>query len=622
MIVRRTRLSVGSVSARALLAFAAVAVVCMGLVPARAQNDGSKPVAHDRSVRVTQGKAKVVKLKGKASSAGQKDVTFEVTNFPQHGSLTTVDGDKGRVTYEPDAEFSGEDRFTFTVNDGVATSDPAVVILNVYKRGDAPTGPMLSADEVRLIVQNAATRISDTSTVIAIVDRAGRPLAVYRRTGANKNDVERALALARTGAFFSNDMAPLSSRTVRTLGGVHFPPGIRDTGPSDLYGIELTNRGCDFNVTYNSGKEYPVYTNLDGTGPSLGIGTGKPDFFDNEGRLVDPGGFPIYKNSRVAGGIGVTVAPPGNFGTQGVAPQVTAAEFASFQASLTLGGPPLPLPPPGRVILGGIELPFSPFLDAFEKGETIQTPSGAGVGAGSFDPSRFVFGPVSGGFAADGWLVGPLSGSRLSAQQVNQIVMNAFNEAKRTRAAIRLPLGSPTSMVIAVGDVDGTILGVFRMTDSTIFSIDVAITKARNVVWFSTDGSRDLPGVPYGTAITNLTLYYGGQPFFPIGINNSDPGPFYDLFLRDAASPCTQGSQPRNDNQSGIVWFPGSAPLYSGNQIVGGLGVSGDGVTQDDVVTFAGTIGYEAPLEIRADQVFIRGIRLPYLKFNRNPNLP
>ncbi len=622
MIVRRPRLRAGSVSVRTMLAIGAAFSICIGLVPAMAQNGGAKPVAHDRSVRIIQGHPKVVKLKGKASSGGQKDMTFEVTVFPQHGTLTAVDSDRGRVTYTPDADFSGEDRFSFTVNDGVATSDPGVVILTVYKRGEAPTGPMLTADEVRTIVQNAAIRLADSSAVIAIVDRAGRPLAVYKRTGANKNDVERALALARTGGFFSNDAAPLSSRTVRTLGGVHFPPGIRDTGPSDLYGIELTNRGCDFNVTYNPGKEYPVYTNLDGTGPGLGIGTGKPDFFDNEGRLVDPGGFPIYKNGRVAGGIGVTVAPPGNFGTQGVNPQVTAAEFASFQASLSLGGPRLPLPPPGRVILGGIELPFSPFLDAFEKGEQIPTPAGAGAGSGTFDPNRFVFGPVAGGFAADGWLVGPLSGSRLSAQQVNQIVMNAFNEAKRTRAAIRLPLGSPTSMVIAVGDLDGTILGVFRMQDSTIFSIDVAITKARNVVWFSTEGSRDLPGVPHGTAITNLTLYYAGQPFFPIGINNSDPGPFYDLFLQDAANPCSQGSQPANPNQSGIVWFPGSAPLYTGGQIVGGLGVSGDGVTQDDVVTFAGTQGYEAPPEIRADQVIIRGIRLPYLKFNRNPNVP
>ena len=137
MIVRRSRLSVGSVSVRVVCAVGAAVALCLGLVPARAQNNGSKPVAHDRSVRVIQGKPKVVKLKGKASSAGQKDMTFEVTGFPQHGSLTTVDGEKGKVTYEPDAGFSGEDRFTFTVHDGVATSDPAVVILNVYKRGDA-----------------------------------------------------------------------------------------------------------------------------------------------------------------------------------------------------------------------------------------------------------------------------------------------------------------------------------------------------------------------------------------------------------------------------------------------------------------------------------------------------
>ena len=77
-----------------------------------------------------------------------------------------------------------------------------------------------------------------------------------------------------------------------------------------------------------------------------------------------------------------------------------------------------------------------------------------------------------------------------------------------------------------------------------------------------------------------------------------------------------------NPNQSGIVWFPGSLPLYSGNTLIGGLGVSGDGVTQDDVVTFAGGQGFEAPVAIRADQVFIRGVRLAYTKFNRNPSVP
>ncbi|HQR37634.1 MAG TPA: heme-binding protein [Blastocatellia bacterium] len=622
MNTSRLRVRVGTMSGRVALAAIAVSLLTFNFVPASAQGGGSRPVAHDRSARIIEGKERSIKLKGKASEGGNKALVYTISSFPQHGTLTEMDTQKGKVTYTPDSGFSGEDAFAFTVNDGTAESDPGNVRLMVYKRGEAPTGPSLTADEVRTIVQVAATSINDSTAVVAVIDRAGRVLAVYKRSGANKNDVERALALARTGAFFSNNAAPLSSRTVRTLGGVHFPPGIRDAGPSDLYSIETTNRGCPFNVTYNPGKDYPVYTNLDGTGPGLGIGTGKPDFYDDAGKVVDPDGFPIYKNNQVAGGIGVTVAFPYNLGTQGVTQATTAAEYASFQASLALGGPALPLPPPNRVYLGGIELPFSPFLDQIDRGIPTPTPTGAGPGVGSFDPNRFIFGPVAGGFAPDGWLVGPLSGRRLTAAQVNNIVMNCFNEAKITRAAIRLPLGSPASMVFAVGDIDGTLLGVFRMPDSTIFSIDVAIAKSRNVVWFSTDGYVDLPGIPPGTAVTNNTLYAGGQPFFPIGINNSQPGPFFDTFLRDAANPCTQGSQRRNPNQSGIVWFPGSAPLFSGNTIVGGLGVSGDGVTQDDVVTSAGTTGYEAPLAIRADQVIIRGVRMPYMKFNRNPHVP
>jgi hypothetical protein len=53
--------------------------------------------------------------------------------------------------------------------------------------------------------------------------------------------------------------------------------------------------------------------------------------------------------------------------------------------------------------------------------------------------------------------------------------------------------------------------------------------------------------------------------------------------------------------------------------LVGGLGVSGDGVEQDDYVTSGAAAGFEAPLNIRADRVFIDGVRMPYLKFPRNP---
>jgi uncharacterized protein GlcG (DUF336 family) len=622
MRISSLRVRAGARVARTALAAVSLAVLAFGFIPASAQGGGSKPIARSKSAHLVQGKNKVIKLSGKASETGQKQFTFNVVSFPQHGTLQEVDMAKGKIRYTPDAEYFGEDFFSYTVNDGVAVSDPGTVSVTVYKRGEQPTGPQLTQAEVLNIVKTAATNIADNSATIVVIDRAGRILAVYQRPGGSADDIDRALALARAGAFFSNNRAPLSSRTIRVLGGVHFPAGVRDTGPSDLYGIELTNRGCDFNFDYNPGKEYPVYTNFKGTGPGKGIGTGKPDFIDNEGKVVDPGGFPIFKNKQVAGGVAVTVAPPGNLGTQGPGAQVTAAEFAAFQAAAPGLIPILPLPPPGRVILGGLELPFSPLLDQFEGRLTVPTPNGAGPNAGSFNANHFKFGPVSGGFAPDGYLTGPRAGRFLSAAQVNSIIMNAVTEAQRTRAAIRLPLGSPTGMVIAVGDVDGSILGVFRMTDSTIFSIDVAITKSRNVVYFSTDGYVDLPGIPPGTAVSNNTLYFGGQPFFPIGINDSDPGPFFDTFLRDAANPCTQGTQRRNDNQSGIVWFPGSLPLYNGNTIVGGLGVSGDGVTQDDVVTFAGAQGFEAPVAIRADQVFIRGVRMPYTKFNRNPSVP
>jgi hypothetical protein len=124
-----------------------------------------------------------------------------------------------------------------------------------------------------------------------------------------------------------------------------------------------------------------------------------------------------------------------------------------------------------------------------------------------------------------------------------------------------------------------------------------------------------------GTAVTNRTIGFGAQPLFPAGIDGSGPGPFFNLYAQDVANPCTQGFQAGavNSNKSGIVFFPGSAGLYRDGILVGGLGVSGDGVEQDDFVTAAGTVGFEAPENIRADQVLVSGVRLPYFKFPRNP---
>jgi Haem-degrading len=71
---------------------------------------------------------------------------------------------------------------------------------------------------------------------------------------------------------------------------------------------------------------------------------------------------------------------------------------------------------------------------------------------------------------------------------------------------------------------------------------------------------------------------------------------------------------------NGLQIFPGSVPLYKNGKLVGAIGISGDGVDQDDIIAAMGSTGFEAPEGLRTDQVFVRGTRLPYVKFPRNPN--
>jgi uncharacterized protein GlcG (DUF336 family) len=255
-----------------------------------------------------------------------------------------------------------------------------------------------------------------------------------------------------------------------------------------------------------------------------------------------------------------------------------------------------------------------------------------------------------------GWLVLPHDGDGVTAADVVQIVTNGIAEANDTRAAIRLPLGSRTKMVFAVADRQGEIVGLFRMPDATVFSIDVAVAKARNVAYYANPTQLQpidqISGVPAGTAFTNRTFRYVAEPRFPEGIDGAAPGPFSQLndggadpFTGrqigpplpasayqsvagfDAFNPGTNFRSPTDPrNQNGIVFFPGSAPLYKSAVaggppvLIGGFGVSGDGVDQDDVVTVGGERGFYVPEYIlRADQTFVRGVRLLYQKFNRNP---
>jgi hypothetical protein len=146
-------------------------------------------------------------------------------------------------------------------------------------------------------------------------------------------------------------------------------------------------------------------------------------------------------------------------------------------------------------------------------------------------------------------------------------------------------------------------------------------------------------------AVGNLS-----RPFFPDGINTNSNGPFSLPFPGTASGPswsvfntglqldlvfgglvgpilnpgsvpngCTAGAF-GNRLKNGIQIFPGGVPLYRNGVLIGAIGVSGDGVDQDDMVAFYGAsrrgldyigqttlgdpyLGYNAPLEIRSDEI-------------------
>jgi uncharacterized protein GlcG (DUF336 family) len=325
------------------------------------------------------------------------------------------------------------------------------------------------------------------------------------------------------------------------------------------------------------------------------------------------------------------------------------------------------------ILVDGVRLPFVNVRD--EDAPRPQTIPFANL-PGSLDadfplrpaqPSAFVpltLGPVGGAvdlrfFPFSGSMSG--SSNALTAADVTTIITQAAIQADATRAAIRQPLGSPARVSISVVDSEGRVLGIFRTTDAPVFGFDVSAQKARTAALFSrVNAGTLLRGAGMGTyvdraaadglkldgsvAFSDRAIGFLHRPFYPDGINGEPPGPFstgigqWSIFnvglqldlIRDnlvqtiaappqlpASIPCT--SIPNAPN--GIQIFAGSVPLYKNGELVGAIGISGDGIDQDDLIAAAGSRGYTAPAQIRSDQLIIRGTRLPFVKFPRSPNL-
>jgi uncharacterized protein GlcG (DUF336 family) len=548
----------------------------------------------------------------------------------------------------------------------------AAALLSQNTPPDRAGGPaqILTADDVRAVLTVAATALNDDTLAAAVVDRTGNIVGVYARPGVDERSPDVAVSLARTGAMFANDQAPLSSRTVRFISGIHFPPGVKNTPNAALYGVENINRGCRVDVQGDAvfNAPFPRPTSiagvfgdgtagstplpcepsdtrgcarggpmLDDTGesvPSVGITTGKADVFDtgqaNLGAVpVNPGGIPIYRGGKVIGGVGVA----------GV-----RSDLAEYAATLAAAGAGRgmdfsePLGAPGAVLIDGLRLPFfgtCTNIPCIRRALRTRPP---GSSPGQVSSGAFVIQPRDGLQAPENYVLGPRASAvpgGLTQDEVQRIVDQSAAVALRTRAMIRLPINQPARMTISISDETGTILALYRMPDGTVFSSDVAMTKARNAFYFSTregyEVLRDIaatsthdrytwspdPPAGRGWAITARTISFAGQPLFPPGIDldeqleeqDSEPqhGPWFDLYVYDTKNACTEGPGPSRGgnrsflNQSGIVWFPGSVPLYRGDRVIGGLGVSGDGVEQDDYVSELGSDGFHPPDSLRVD---------------------
>jgi uncharacterized protein GlcG (DUF336 family) len=574
----------------------------------------------------------------------------------------------------------------------------ATVVLNSQNTpSDRVGGPaqILTADDVLAVLSVAASALDNASMAAAVVDRTGNILGVYTRPDADERTPDVAVSLARSGALFANDQAPLSSRTVRFISGIHFPPGVKNTPNAALYGIENTNRGCRVDETGDEAfnAPFPRPKSIAGTfgdgagvaplpcepsdtrgcargGPmlddngdpltSVGITTGKADVFDTgqddpASIPVSPGGIPIYRGGKVIGGVGVAGVPP------------ALAEYAATLASAGAGrGMDFsePLGKPGAVFIDGLRLPFFGGCTTIPCIRAALKRRPAGSAPGRFTDGRLLVQPRDGVQAPEGYILGPRPttlSSGLSGNDIRRLIDQAVAVSLRTRAQIRLPISQPARMAIAIADATGRLLAVYRMADATVFSADVAMTKARNAYYFSTREGNDVlrsfvenhhyddyswePATAPGGrpwAITARTLNFAGQPLFPPGIDLPEqldeqddhprPGPWFDLYVYDSKNPCTEGPGPSRGanrsylNQSGIVWFAGSVPLYRDGVLIGGMGVSGDGVEQDDYVSQLGSEGFHPPDELRVDNSVIRTgkgkeVRLPYLKFPRNPEI-
>ena len=227
---------------------------------------------------------------------------------------------------------------------------------------------LLTTEDVDILLQRASAATESDDAIIVVVDRNGTMLGVRVEAGVSANltsdptklafAIDGAAAKARTAAFFANNAAPITSRTIRSLSqstmvqrvvesspvataeeyfgpgfvapigvGGKFPPEINFTPQVDLFAIEHQSRDSqrhpgpdqikgntdDFYLLtrFNSNPTF-VPDNSETfsvTWPeSYGIQTETDFSSQSRGVATLPGGVPLYKLVSQNGG---QKPPPG-----------------------------------------------------------------------------------------------------------------------------------------------------------------------------------------------------------------------------------------------------------------------------------------------------------------------
>jgi uncharacterized protein GlcG (DUF336 family) len=511
----------------------------------------------------------------------------------------------------------------------------------------------LTTADVQTIIVRAVTRAVQISrnSVIAVTDREGDVLAVWvvRGGAAGDDEIATAVSKAGTAAFLSSDQNAFTSRTAGFIIQQHFPPGVNNTATGPLVGVGLSNLFIsDINkfrkpgsvITFSAQPGLTIvpvpFTSLDGS----------------------PGGVPLYKNGKLVGAIGVTGdgTPQPIAGFRSENPFIYVGGYDGDE-DVALAGQSGFVPSSGitadNVFIGGIRLPYVATSTSTSSSrrrrrrrririvlQGNEDPSYPLMGAPlPFPYPIATFGGVTGEIRQpiinDPFFPAPINGQqRLTATEVASIINFAAQRVTITRAGIRLPIGTQMEVFItAVNNpnmpgVTPTVLGTFRTGEATLFSWDVAVQKARTALYYS---SNDFLGFGLDIAMSTRCVGFLAECNYPPGIAGNSPGPFngqQEMFSGLLGTSCQPEAitpnplfVPNPNLPNGITIFPGGFPLYRNGVLVGAIGISGDGVDQDDIVGASGTHDFLAPDAIRSDQFFFGGTLLPYAKFPRDPGL-